>query len=407
MTLTAPAPPAVEEDEAAGGGGKKRWILVAITLVIVPILALAGYTVMVMIMIASSMGGSGNCSPNTGTLAGVDVQVSGQTMTLEAAQVRNAATIVSVAKERDVPATGQVIALMVALQESTLWVYANTSTYPESANIPHDRDGKDHDSLGVFQQRPSSGWGTVAETMDVKHSAESFFGGPEGPNHGSPRGLLDINGWESMELGVAAQTVQVSAFPDAYNKWESAAKTLVATVTGSVSCSGGGDLSGAALPLAPGFNIASGYGPRDIDIPGASSWHPAVDMQHWPGNCNDPVYAVLPGEVTLSSTLWLSIRNPDGFVVSYLHMYKSDRLVNVGDKVKAGQQIGVTGNVPPSGGCHLDLRIDVTENTNPKVAQLQRSETIGGPPGYVDPEAFMRLYGIELCPNDGSCRRFE
>lgn len=402
MVLTSPAPPStVEEDEDKGGS--KRWIIVAIALVLVPILAIAGYSVMVMMMIASSMGGS-SCTPNTGSLAGVDVEVSGRTVSLEATQVRNAATIVSVATELNIPATGQMIALMTALQESNLWVYANTSTYPESENIPHDRDGQDHDSLGVFQQRPTAGWGTVAETMDVKYSAQAFFGGPEGPNGGSPRGLLDITGWESMELGEAAQTVQVSSFPDAYNKWESAAKTLITTVSGSVSC-GEGTLGGAALPLDPGFNFTSGYGPRPVTVPGASGWHPAVDMQHWPNPCGDTVYAVLPGEVTLSSNLWLSIKHPDGFVVSYLHMFKSDRIVDVGDKVTAGQRIGAVGNVPPSGGCHLDLRIDVTNNTNPQVAALPRAESIGGPEGYVDPEAFMRLYGIELCPADGTCRR--
>lgn len=400
MVLTAPDP-TLEEDEAPG---KKRWIFLVISLILVPVLAFAGYTTMVMIMVATSMGGSGSCTPNTGTLAGVDVEVNGRTVSLEAAQVQNAAKIIAVAQQLKVPTNGQVIALMTALQESNLWIYANTSTYPESANIPHDRDGKDHDSLGVFQQRPSAGWGTVAETMDVEYSAKAFFGGPEGPNSGSPRGLLDIRGWESMELGVAAQKVQVSAFPDAYNKWESAAKTLVATASGSVTCDGG-ELGGAALPLDPGFNFTSGYGPRDVTVPGASSWHPAVDMQHWPGPCGSPVYAVLPGEVTLSSSLWLSIKHPDGFVVSYLHMYKSDRIVNVGDTVTAGQRIGAVGNVPPSGGCHLDLRINVENNTNPQVASLQRSEALGGPAGWVDPEAFMRLYGIELCPADGSCRR--
>ena len=405
MTLTAPAPPAVEEETAEGG--KKRWIIGLIALVLVPVLGVAGYTVMIMMMIASSMGGGGSetCTANAGSLAGVDVEVNGRTISLEAKQVRNAATIVAVAQELDVPATGQMIALMTALQESTLWVYANTAEYPESADIPHDRDGKDHDSLGVFQQRPSAGWGTVAETMDVKYSAQAFFGGPEGPNGGSPRGLLDIRGWESMELGEAAQAVQVSGFPDAYDKWESAAKTLLTTVSGNVDCDGGGSLTGAALPLDPGFNVTSGYGPRDIDIPGASSWHPALDMQHWPNPCGSAVYAVLPGEVTLSSSLWLSIKHPDGFVVSYLHMYKSDRLVDVGDTVTAGQRIGAVGNVPPSGGCHLDLRIDVTNNTNPQVAALPRSESIGGPSGYVDPDDFMRLYGIELCPADGTCRR--
>ncbi len=68
----------------------------------------------------------------------------------------------------------------------------NTGTYPESANYPNDGNGSDHDSLGLFQMRPQSGWGTVAELMDPTYQAHAFFGGPTGPNYPSPRGLLDI-----------------------------------------------------------------------------------------------------------------------------------------------------------------------------------------------------------------------
>jgi murein DD-endopeptidase len=53
--------------------------------------------------------------------------------------------------------------------------------------------------------RPQSGWGTVEELMDPDYQAAAFFGGPDGPNHGSPRGLLDIPGWEEMGKGEAAQ----------------------------------------------------------------------------------------------------------------------------------------------------------------------------------------------------------
>src|SRR3712207_8671669 len=51
-------------------------------------------------------------------------------------------------------------------------------------------------SLGLFQMRPSTGWGTIAELMDAEYQASAFFGGPTGPNHGSPRGLLDIPNWQ-------------------------------------------------------------------------------------------------------------------------------------------------------------------------------------------------------------------
>jgi murein DD-endopeptidase MepM/ murein hydrolase activator NlpD len=296
--------------------------------------------------------------------------------------------------------------MMTALQESGLKMYANSSV-PASLDYPHDAVGSDHDSVNYFQQRVS-GWGTVEELMDPVYAAKAFFGGVDGPNGGSPRGLLDIPGWEDMGLGEAAQTVQVSAFPSAYDKWESAAQQIITAVGGSISCDSGTVVGQAAFPLSPGYQMTSGYGPRDFSVPGASTWHTAIDLQHWPNPCGDPVYAVLPGTVTLSSSLWLSIKHPDGFVVSYLHMYKSERLVNVGDTVTAGQQIGVVGNVPPSGGCHLHLAVNKNGTTNAAVAALREATDLGAPAqyaGFVNPEEFLRLYGIEICPTDGTCRR--
>ena len=88
------------------------------------------------------------------------------------------------------------------------------------------------------------------------------------------------------------------------------------------------------------------------------------------------------------------------------------RLVDVGDTVEAGEQIGVVGNVPPSGGCHLDLRINVANNTNPEVATLvpsqnetrfSRPATLPEHQNFVDPEAFYALWGVELCP-EGTCK---
>ena len=81
------------------------------------------------------------------------------------------------------------------------------------------------------------------------------------------------------------------------------------------------------------------------------------------------------------------------------------------EQAVAGQQIGVTGNVQPSGGCHLDLRINVADNTNPDVATLIRSqnETRIAPTtqswnfDYVNPEEFFALWGVDLCPV-GSCK---
>ena len=121
---------------------------------------------------------------------------------------------------------------MTALTESSLRVLSNTSAYPESANIPNDGDGGDHDSVGLFQQRPAAGWGSVENLMDPVWSSRAFYGGPSGPNHGSPRGLLDIDGWQTMDPGAAAQAVQVSAYPDRYAVNQPIAEKVLTTLSG-------------------------------------------------------------------------------------------------------------------------------------------------------------------------------
>ena len=81
----------------------------------------------------------------------------------------------------------------------------------------------DRDSLGLFQQRPSEGWGTIDEVLDPLRAITAFYGGPANPNAGRTRGLLDIPGWDAMSVTQAAQAVQLSAHPDHYAKWEAAA----------------------------------------------------------------------------------------------------------------------------------------------------------------------------------------
>ncbi|BCW58525.1 hypothetical protein StoSoilB20_18720 [Arthrobacter sp. StoSoilB20] len=103
---------------------------------------------------------------------------------------------------------------------------------PASFQFPHDGVGIDHDSVGSAQQRPAAGWGTVAELMDLSYNARAFYGGPSGPNQGSPRGLLDVPGWSAMSKGQAAQAVQVSAFPELYARWEPRATAIVDLLQG-------------------------------------------------------------------------------------------------------------------------------------------------------------------------------
>ncbi|WP_307027131.1 C40 family peptidase [Arthrobacter globiformis] len=134
------------------------------------------------------------------------------------------------------PRDWQIIAIMMSLQESSLRVLAN-SNVPASLRFPHDGIGSDHDSLGTAQQRPAAGWGTVEQLMDPAYNVRAFYGGPNGPNHGSPRGLLDIPGWQFMSKGQAAQAVQVSAFPELYARWEPEADAIVDALAGGVVAS--------------------------------------------------------------------------------------------------------------------------------------------------------------------------
>jgi len=131
---------------------------------------------------------------------------------LTAEMAGNARIIISVGREAGASDEALVIALAAAAQESGM------------RNI----DYGDRDSLGLFQQRPSSGWGTAAQVMDADRASRAFFGGPVNPNPGVTRGLLDIPNWEAMTVTQAAQAVQISGHPDLYAKWETSARSWLA-----------------------------------------------------------------------------------------------------------------------------------------------------------------------------------
>ncbi len=123
----------------------------------------------------------------------------------------NALLIIATARELGVRDYGIIVALAAAAQESGL------------INVNHG----DRDSLGLFQQRPSAGWGSAVQVVDPAWSIPAFFRGVDGPQ-GSTVGLLDIEAWESMSVAQAAQAVQISGFPNHYAKWEDAARGWLA-----------------------------------------------------------------------------------------------------------------------------------------------------------------------------------
>ena len=147
-------------------------------------------------------------TPTGGAVTTAVGSVNGVELTGE--QRRNAGTVVAVGRTLGVPDRGIVIALAAAMQESSL------------RNLSHG----DRDSVGLFQQRPSQGWGTKAALQDPATAAELFYVG----NPGKTRGLLGVRGWASMSLTDAAQAVQVSAYPQEYAKWEQTARALLASL---------------------------------------------------------------------------------------------------------------------------------------------------------------------------------
>lgn len=141
--------------------------------------------------------------------------VDGQSNNLTAEQANNAALIVAVGTSRGLPEQALTIALSTSLQESDL----------------RNLELGDRDSLGLFQQRPSQGWGTAGQVMDPYYATNAFYDA-----------LIHVDGWEAMSVTEAAQAVQRSGFPEAYSGHEVEGRMWVQALSGqagidAVSCS--------------------------------------------------------------------------------------------------------------------------------------------------------------------------
>ena len=144
------------------------------------------------------------------------------TFVLDPQQASNAAVIAAVAHSRNLPERAVTIALATALQESHL----------------RNLEGGDRDSVGLFQQRPSQGWGTAEQIADPVYTTSKFFDG-----------LVKVPGYSRLPLTEAAQAVQKSGFPQAYAKHEADATVLGVALTGRAAASLGCAVSGSA-PVA-------------------------------------------------------------------------------------------------------------------------------------------------------------
>jgi peptidoglycan DL-endopeptidase CwlO len=178
----------------------RRWLLLPITLIGVPMLGLMGLILTFVLLLS---GGEDLSAAACTTTVDTGAQ---KVDHLDAAQTANASTIVQVGHQMAIPARGWVIAVATAMQESDL---RNQTT------------ATDHDSLGLFQQRPSQGWGTPAQLTDPVYAATKFY------EH-----LTKVVGWQNRPLTEVAQAVQRSAFPNAYARHEAAATAVVKSLTG-------------------------------------------------------------------------------------------------------------------------------------------------------------------------------
>jgi hypothetical protein len=131
--------------------------------------------------------------------------VGDQSAVLDPEQMANAATIAAVGIRRGVPTRAVTVALATALQESKL----------------QNLRGGDRDSIGLFQQRPSQGWGTADQIGDPRYAAGKFYGA-----------LVKVKGWEQMSVEKAAQAVQKSADGSLYGRWVAKAAVLASALTG-------------------------------------------------------------------------------------------------------------------------------------------------------------------------------
>jgi murein DD-endopeptidase MepM/ murein hydrolase activator NlpD len=317
-------------------------------------------------------GGGANCAPAATT--GSATSSPGQAPSIDgwdSEQVSHVSTIITVGNAKGVPPWGWVVAVATALQESSL----------------RNPAGGADDSIGLFQQRPSQGWGTPQQLADPAYQAGKFF-----------NKLLTIDGWQQMPLAKAADAVQRSAYPDAYAKHTNDAIHLVTQVgtalgvstVGINPCSGisaQGWTQPVHAPIVSGFRTASRPGHDGVDlgaprhtviVAAASGTVVQVRCNISPASwgCDRDGTPETPG-----CGWYTDLAHAGQVITRYCHMVRRP-LVKVGDPVVAGQPLGQVGSSGHSSGPHLHFEVHVNGDASSG--------------GAVDPEIFMRDHGAPI-----------
>jgi murein DD-endopeptidase MepM/ murein hydrolase activator NlpD len=307
-------------------------------------------------------------------------------------QIKNAAIIITVGKQLKLPPRAWVIAVATAMQESNL------------RNLGNLGNRNDHDSLGLFQQRPSTGWGSPAQVTDPVYASTKFY-----------NKLKKVKNWQSLPLTRAAQRVQISAYPGAYAKHEPIATQIVNLLADGAAnavgdsvdmvCASAGQVSasGWTSPLAVAGKglkgsrkMVVGSGFRTASRPN----HQGVDLII---GLRNPVHSVASGVVsrvkcdeTFSGKKdcdvagypgkggcgWmLEIRHAGNVMTRYCHLVQRPKL-QAGDKVAAGQVVALSGTSGNSSGPHLHFEVHLNNDRSSASA--------------VDPVRFMAEHGSPL-----------
>jgi len=288
-------------------------------------------------------------------------------------QIANVVVIITAGQARGVPPWGWVIGVATAMQESGL------------RNLPNLGAANDHDSIGLFQQRPSQGWGTPQQLADPAYQVGKFFDK-----------LLTIPGWETMPLTEAAQAVRHSAYPQAYAAHQDDATALVAAVgasmgiTAAIGAGCGTWTQPVRAPIVSGFRTPQRPDHNGVDLgaarntvivdASAGTVHIVACNAHTPDGT--PYSCDIDGSPNVLGCGWyVDISHAGGIITRYCHM-QTQPWVAVGDSVVAGQPIGVVGTSGHSSGPHLHFEVHVNAD---------RSSA-----GAIDPVSYMASVGAPL-----------
>jgi len=242
-------------------------------------------------LLSAGQGGQnwGDCSASLGPWGDGQARGERDAQQLDQESVRIVQSIIEIGKQRNMSPRAMQIAIQAGKTESNL------------ANLTHG----DRDSLGIFQMRPSMGWGSVAEITDVNYQINKFYDV-----------LMQVPGWEEMRPGAAAQQVERSAYPTRYHKWEAMAATLVskqgqiAGFSGCENLPASGVLAGQAIKFADS-QLGKPYvwgaaGPNAFDCSGLTqmAWKASgVDIpkysrdQYTQGGRQVPINQAKPGDL--------------------------------------------------------------------------------------------------------------